>query len=541
MLGTPDYMSPEQAKGERAGEQSDLFSFGVVLYEMLTGHLPYQAETPTSRVMMRLTHKPSPPRQLNPEIPKYLEQVIIKCMELDPALRYRGAEEVLADFEREQVDRSHALRARRAISRRKNHLAVAAALVLVAVTTLFLVKDRIPLFTPGSDLGATTLAILPLTNATASEEVEWMRTGIPELLATDLSQSEYVRPVRNERIANVLRELGIEDSRRFDEAALDRVSEKTAAESMLYGQYVESGGKIRLNLTLRKPGSELPIPLQDEGLSAELPAIVDKVSVRIKELLGLVVRGEKDRPVAEIVTSSPEALASYQAALAELQKGSDQGAIALLKAATAEDPDFAMAHGKLAETYLKMGNRQEAKSAIEKAQKISEEKRLPAANRYEVQVTAALVNADHDSAVRAYEELARLYAKDTDILFSLGRSLDELGKIPEALQVYTQVVEHHSGHGEARFYLARSQLLAGRYEDAIRTCREAITADRFRDDFDTLGKIHDVMAVAYREMGMLDEYAEHLDLSREYRGKAGSKPGETTSLEGLATEETSKR
>ena len=116
MMGTPDYISPEQVKGEKADAKSDLYSFGIILYELLTGETPFSGETAVSKIVARLQTTPKPPRSLNAEIPGYLERIIVKCLEVDPELRYASAEEVLKDVEREQVDRSLWPRVRKAIS-----------------------------------------------------------------------------------------------------------------------------------------------------------------------------------------------------------------------------------------------------------------------------------------------------------------------------------------------------------------------------------------------------------------------------------------
>ncbi len=123
MMGTPDYISPEQVKGETTNAQSDLYSAGIILYELLTGDVPFKGDTAISKVVARLQVKPTPPRTLNPQIPPYLERIILKLMEVDPDLRYKTAEEVLQDLEREQVDSSLFLRTRKAVLRRKGWIA----------------------------------------------------------------------------------------------------------------------------------------------------------------------------------------------------------------------------------------------------------------------------------------------------------------------------------------------------------------------------------------------------------------------------------
>ncbi len=135
-LGTPDYMSPEQVRGEKAGEPSDIFSFGVILYEMLTGDVPYHADSPISKIVMRLTVKPRAPHELTPDIPKYLEAVVQKCMEVDLALRYKNVAEILADLDRGQVDRSLTMRVQRAVYKSQRTIA---AMVVAGVVVAGLV------------------------------------------------------------------------------------------------------------------------------------------------------------------------------------------------------------------------------------------------------------------------------------------------------------------------------------------------------------------------------------------------------------------
>ena len=182
VMGTPDYMSPEQAYGEKAGPQSDLYSLGVILYEMLTGELPFQADSPLSRVVMRLTKKPTKPRELNGELPEYVERVVLKCMEVDLELRYQSADEILHDLDREQVDRSLSLKIWLAVARHKTALAVAATLVAATVVGFYAVNGwRSSQAQPPPESPVATLAILPFTNTTGSGELDWMRNGLAEM------------------------------------------------------------------------------------------------------------------------------------------------------------------------------------------------------------------------------------------------------------------------------------------------------------------------------------------------------------------------
>ncbi len=171
MMGTPDYISPEQVKGDTTTAQSDLYSTGIILYELLTGDVPFKGDTAISKVVARLQVKPTPPRTLNPQIPPYLERIILKLMEVDPDLRYKTADEVLQDIEREQVDSSLFLRTRKAILRHRGW--IAAVLVGSLGLAVWLLGET-PSGEVTADVPVTTIAILPFHNMTGNAELAWM-------------------------------------------------------------------------------------------------------------------------------------------------------------------------------------------------------------------------------------------------------------------------------------------------------------------------------------------------------------------------------
>ncbi|MGH9463619.1 MAG: protein kinase domain-containing protein, partial [Vicinamibacteria bacterium] len=541
VLGTPDYIAPEQVSGEETNAQTDLFSLGVILYEMLSGKVPFDADTPIGKVVMRLNQKPRTLRESHPEIPAYLERMVLKCLEVDPALRYQSAREVLDDLEREQVDRSWSLRARRALARRRGSLATAAFLALFLGAAAFLGREGPDqLAEPGETADAEpvkTLAILPLVNATGSEELDWMRTGLAEMLITDISQSQFVRPVPGERVFKLMQQLELHEQSRFDEAALVSIAQLAPADSILYGQFAQLGGSVRMDLTLRDSGSGVPTPIKVEASSLELLAVVDRITQQVKQHLDLSpeqLRGDTDRPIADVATSSLEALRSYQAGLALLRQNANQAAIPFFQEATERDPRFAMAHAKLAESYLNAGEDKAAKSAIQLAQALSEEAPLPLVERYHIHAIGAVVNGDHETAAKSYGELVGLYPEDPDIHLSHARALVDLGRLPEALDAYQRVLELAPGYGAALLGMGRVQVMIGRPEEAFRSAEEALGTGQFDGDPEAIGLIYSILGVAERDMGELDRAVEHLNLALDFRQQAGDRQGQARTLSSLA-------
>jgi len=541
IVGTPDYMSPEQVKGVKAGMPSDVFSFGVILYEMLTGELPYQADTPMSKVMMRLSHRPRSVRAISAEVPKYLERIVKRCLEIDPALRYSRAGDVLADLDRESASTSFTLRIQHEVKRRR-HVIVAAALLAVAAaaTSWWLaLRQRVDPAAAAAPAGPVhTLAILPLTNATGSAELDWMREGLADMLVTDLSQSRYVRPVPGERVLSVLKDIGAADQTRFDASALEAVSKRAPAQTVLFGQFVQSGETVRLDLSLRQSGSGVAQPIKAEGKAKDVLALVDQISSAVKQRLDLTpeqIRGDVARPFSEVATGSVDALRLFHEGAAALRAGSAQDAITKLRDATAKDAGFAMAWTRLAEAYADAGEQREAESAAQRAQALAEKAPLPLAQRYQIHAALATVKEDLETAAKSYAELAALYPADPDVQYRLAATLRRLGNQPEAIAAYQRVLQLSPGYGAAEIELAGVMWQAGRSEDAIRMLQETLGSGRFKDDGEALGTVHSILGNAYRDTAQVEKALENMQLSLDYRRRAGDKRGQVVTLTNLAS------
>ncbi|GMR23353.1 MAG: hypothetical protein BMS9Abin37_1773 [Acidobacteriota bacterium] len=530
MMGTPDYISPEQVKGETANAQSDIYSFGIILYELLTGETPFKGDTPISKIVARIQAKAPSPSVLNPDIPAYLERIVLKCLEADPDLRYKSAEEVLEDLTREQVDSSLWLRTKKAVSRRPGWIASACLAGALGVGAWHNMTQPPP--TAAADVPTTTLAVLPFHNVTGAEELAWMEIGIPEMLITDISQSPTLRPVTAAHMNQILQDLGKEGRSRFDEQTLGVVSEMADAQVSLHGRFVEAQGQLRMDLVLRDSRTGVSTPIQIEGPATEVFGLVDAITVEVAKELDL--EAGVDRPIHEVSTASLRAFRAYHRGLEALHRGANQAAIPLFQEAIAEDSDFAMAHAHLAEAFFHLGNESGAREAVAEAERLAQIVQLPRGERYEVHAIAARIDDDPETAVESYRELQKLYPNDPGVLHSLASSLETMGQVEEAVVTYRGVLARDPQYGGALLGLGRMLVTNRRPREAIPILQRAVDAGEFEGDLETLGMIHSILGVAHRDLQELDLATEELQKSLACRRAAQDSRGVAATLTNLA-------
>ncbi|MEE9390513.1 MAG: serine/threonine-protein kinase, partial [Candidatus Aminicenantaceae bacterium] len=217
MIGTPEYMSPEQVEGKEAGQSSDIYSLGVILYEMVTGRVPFEGDTPFTIGVKHKSEMPKDPKEFNAQIPGDLSTVIMRCLEKDKEKRYQSAGEVRSELENIQKGiptTERLVPERKPLTSREITVTfgmkklfipalVAIALIVIGIIIWQLIPQREPV--------KTSIAVISFENQTGERAYDYLQKAIPNLLITNLEQSKYLRVTTWERMHDLLKQMGKDD------------------------------------------------------------------------------------------------------------------------------------------------------------------------------------------------------------------------------------------------------------------------------------------------------------------------------------------
>ena len=355
--GTTAYMSPEQIGGEEIDGRSDLFSLGVVLYEMAAGKRPFAGKNRVLLMHAILNEKPDPPSRANPTIPKELDSIIGRCMEKGREQRYQFAADICLDLKRLRESRASGkavalvgqLPAKRKLLRARSWtLPALACLVMIALASgVYLHSHRAHVLTEKD-----TIVLADFANTTGDAVFDGtVRQG----MAVQLEQSPFLSVIADERMQRVLRLMGQPpDARLTPEIARD-VCERTGSAAVLDGTITSLGSRYVLGLRARdcRTGNvlveEQVQAAKKEGVLNALGEIASKFRSRVGESLTTVQK--HNTPLAEATTSSLEALKSYSAGWTISASKGTGAAIPFFKRAIDLDPKFASAYAALGLMY----------------------------------------------------------------------------------------------------------------------------------------------------------------------------------------------
>ena len=396
LIGTPEYMSPEQVEGKDIDQRSDLYSLGVILYEMVTGQVPFEGETPLSVAHKHRYEEPLIPRKLAPQIPEGLNKLILRCLEKDKAKRYQTAEELLADLatvedslptaERVAPKRKTTTHREVTVKFQPRKLVIPAAAVLILAVASFLIfRYVVPKPAPPLPSAKPMIAVLYLKNSSGDPALDKWKENLPTLLAAGLAQSRYLRIIDDATVYGILKKLDLLKSEKYTPEELKAIAAEGGATHLLSGNFFTAGSKFIINLSLVDADTgttlkslEEEAPNQDAVFNSA-DNLVKKIKVALNIPEQLIEEGTY-KMVGEVYTRNPQALQFYIEGEKAHQGGDPDKAIAAFEKAIGLDPGFAMAYRTLSICYMENLNfvkeYQNLHKAYELREKLPEKDRL---------------------------------------------------------------------------------------------------------------------------------------------------------------------
>jgi tetratricopeptide (TPR) repeat protein/TolB-like protein len=392
LVGTPAYMAPELMRGERTSAAADVYALGVVLYEMVTGNLPFEGKTPFAAAVRRLTEAPTPPRRLVPDLDPRWEEAILRCLAPDPAERFQSAADVPRFLAGEAVGGGRRRPARRAL------VATGAALLLAGalVSTVWLARRSTsgpaaePATAPApAGPARRAIAVLGFKNSTGQQEAAWLATGLGEMLATELAAGSRLRVVPAENVARMKLELELGEFDSLAEDTLVRVRRHLGADLVVLGSYYAlPGPERRIRVDARLQGAAEGSPsVSGSGTEAELFELVARLGADLRRELGVEPASAAESEEARAAfPAEPEAARTYSEGLARLRLFDAIAARDLFTRAATLAPRQPLPHAGLAAAWGELGYderaREEAKLAHELASGLPREQRLAVEGRF---------------------------------------------------------------------------------------------------------------------------------------------------------------
>ncbi|HEY6985921.1 MAG TPA: protein kinase [Rhodanobacteraceae bacterium] len=520
IIGTPEYLSPEQARADPVDGRSDLYALGLIFFEMLTGTLPFRGGTPAEMLAQRIVRDPPPPDSLKPDLPGFAVRLCTRLLELKPSRRFQTADDVVRAIDQRRVPRAK-------LAARPPVLFAAALIVLMTLGALALWR-RESVAPPASTAvvaSSTDIAPMPFVASGGNATDADLAAGIREVIATALTGARGAKSEDTRRVDRGLKELGYDaDAARRQRA---RVVETLGAHKLLEGDLQrDAAGKFVIRLSIWQEGAEQPAwsevtpPSSEEALPANLRDLQTKLFARLN-LTGAVTSAWPDAATMRLIGQLHSQHDVDKLGAATLTQTAERAASPALWWSIEDELDRI---GRIAD--LSSVARQ-AKDALASQQ---------GRDAIRARAYSLVLLGENEEAVKVLDQLVAESPDDHPARVLLARAKSELGDYEDATKILQAVVAEDPRNEDAWFALGKYTIMAGDSKRAVDDylARTQILANRL-DDARMKANVTHALGIGYQNLGQLDVAATTFEQAIQARKAIGDTRGVAVSLRNLST------
>jgi len=458
MIGTPEYMSPEQVEVKEVDQRSDIYSLGVILYEMATGRLPFEGETPLGIAMKHKSEMPEDPRGFNSQIPDDLSRLILRCLEKEKEKRYQSAGEMrseLENIEKGMPTTERVVPKKKPITSKEITVTFGLKKLFIPamIMTLAIIAVIIWRLLPRKGISPVPtdkayIAILYVLNNTGDKNMDRMRTNICQWMVTDLHQSKYIEVLPMDQIHSLFRKLNLIEAKGYTSEDLRKIADESGVSHIWQANLSKVRDQFRIDYSIYDAKKHKTIAPEFVTQSSEEPLtqLVDEMTKRIKKSLNLSteqIASDVDLDIGKVTTQDPQALQEYIEGERLHYLVNNEQAIELFENAVKIDPEFAMAYRMIATCYSNLKNHGKEREYLEKA--LAHKDRLPPREYFLLQGDYyRQFQETYDKSLEMYEKILDLYPDDLLGHHNVAHVYSEMGDYDKAIEHWERLIQKGS-------------------------------------------------------------------------------------------------
>ena len=479
-----EYMSPEQALAQELDQRSDIFSLGVIFYELLSGAIPFRADSALASLIKRTQERVVPVSDLDATIPVPISAIVSRCLERELDVRYQSAAELLADLD--------AWQGRRPLSQAPPSLppttkkdtptiepwvlagsGVLALLLALGVGAFLVFRpagNRGPNLGTVSQVPALTLTVVPMHNASGDPKLDWLGAYVADALSTDIGQSSRLHTLPSDRVHQVLADLQLTPGETIDPSTLGHIVQLTNTDIAVSGQYVRLGEQIQITAVVQNIKSDHTTTVTASAANEQaLPTAIDSLADQVRKSLSFSSNQIDELKAQSFKPSSHsiDALRAYDQGIGFMRVGKNIDATQSFQAAVNADPQFALAYSVLSQTQAALGHETDAEQSSQRASELAISEGLPQLEKMLIDASRAAILKDTKKAIGLYENLAQAMPGNIDVQYALSSLYSDTGAYDKGRAILARILQTDPKNVLALWRSGVVELQSGRFQAAL--------------------------------------------------------------------------